>query len=88
MSNPDQARRFVWPNLGPNCLPRLTADVTGRQRVKSYFPDRLQRPILDNGQDVQYLHYIHLHSFGPIYTMVKLPCSNLRQITAFFFFLV
>ena len=35
MSNsldPDQARR--WPDLGPNCLPRLTADVTGRQRVK------------------------------------------------------
>ena len=36
MSNsldPDQARRFVGPDLGPNCLPRLTADVTGRQRV-------------------------------------------------------
>ena len=37
MSNsldPDQARRFVGPDLGPNCLPRLTADVTGR-RVKA-----------------------------------------------------
>ena len=31
----DQARRFVGPDLGPNCLPRLTADVTGRQRVKT-----------------------------------------------------
>ena len=34
MSNsldPDQARQFVGPDLGPNCLPRLTADVTGRQ---------------------------------------------------------
>ena len=33
MSNsldPDQARRF---DLGPNCLPRLSADDTGRQRV-------------------------------------------------------
>ena len=36
MSNsldPDQARRFVGPDLGPNCLPRLSDDGTGRQRV-------------------------------------------------------
>ena len=32
--DPDQARRFVGPDLGPNCLPRLSADDTGRQRVK------------------------------------------------------
>ena len=34
MSNsfdPDQARRFVGPDLGPNCLPRLLGDDTGRQ---------------------------------------------------------
>ena len=39
MSNsldPDQARQFVGPDLGPNCLPRLTADDNGRQRVKDY----------------------------------------------------
>ena len=33
MSNsldPDQARRFVGPDLGPNCLQRLSADDTGR----------------------------------------------------------
>ena len=38
MSNsldPDQARRFVGPDLGPNCLPRLSADDTGRQRVNT-----------------------------------------------------
>ena len=38
MSNsldPDQARRIVGPDLGPNCLPRLSADDTGRQRVKA-----------------------------------------------------
>ena len=38
MSNsldPDQARRIAGPDLGPNCLPRLSADDTGRQRVKS-----------------------------------------------------
>ena len=39
MSNsldPDQARRFVGPDLGPNCLPRISADDTGRQRVKGH----------------------------------------------------
>ena len=25
---------LVGPDLGPNCLPRLSADNTGRQRVK------------------------------------------------------
>ena len=29
----DQARRFVGPDLGHNCLPRLSADNTGRQRI-------------------------------------------------------
>ena len=33
--DPDQARRIVGPDLGPNCLPRLSADDTGRQRVKT-----------------------------------------------------
>ena len=38
MSNsldPYQARRLVGPDLGPNCLSRLSADDTGRQRVKT-----------------------------------------------------
>ena len=37
MSNnldPDQARRFVGPDLGPNCLQKLSTDDTSRQRVK------------------------------------------------------
>ena len=33
--DPDQARRFVGPDLRPTCLPRLSADDTGRQTVKS-----------------------------------------------------
>ena len=33
--DPDQARRIVGPDLGPNCLPRLSADDTGRQRVNT-----------------------------------------------------
>ena len=38
MSNsldPDQARQSVGPDLGPNCLQRLSADDTNRKRVKS-----------------------------------------------------
>ena len=41
MSNsldPDQARRFVGPDLGPNCLPSLSADDTGRQRDNAKYP--------------------------------------------------
>ena len=33
--DPDQARRFVGPDLGPNCLQRLSADNTSRQRVNT-----------------------------------------------------
>ena len=33
--DPDQARRFVGPDLGPNCLQRLSADDIGRQRVNT-----------------------------------------------------
>ena len=28
--DPDQVRRFVWPNLGPNCLQKLSADDNSR----------------------------------------------------------
>ena len=31
--NLDQARHFVGPNLGPNCLQRLSADDTRRQSI-------------------------------------------------------
>ena len=37
MSNsldPDQARNFVGPELGQNCLQRISADDTCRQRVR------------------------------------------------------
>ena len=33
-SDQDQARHFVGPDLGPNCLQRLSADDTSRQRIK------------------------------------------------------
>ena len=28
--DPDQARHFVGPDLGPNCLQRLSADIAGK----------------------------------------------------------
>ena len=40
MSNsldPDQARRFVGPDLGQNCLPKLSEDDTSRHRVNCTF---------------------------------------------------
>ena len=36
--DPDQAQHFVGPDLGPNCLLRLSADNTSRQRVKKKIP--------------------------------------------------
>ena len=47
MSNsldPDQARRFVGPDLGPNCLPKLSADDV-KLRLQS-----LIQPILSGFQ--------------------------------------
>ena len=32
--DPDQAQHFVGPDLGPNCLQRLSADNTIRQKAK------------------------------------------------------
>ena len=29
--NPDQARHFVGPDLGPNFLQRLSADIAGKE---------------------------------------------------------
>ena len=29
--DPDQARHFVGPDLGPNCLQRLSADTAGKE---------------------------------------------------------
>ena len=33
--DPDQARRSVGPDLGTNCLQRLSADDTSRQRANT-----------------------------------------------------
>ena len=33
--DPDVARHFVWPDLDPNCLQRLSANNTSKQRVNA-----------------------------------------------------
>ena len=38
--DPEQACCFVRPDLGPNCLQRLSADDTRRQRVKTVEKDK------------------------------------------------
>ena len=35
--NPDQAQHFVGPDLDPNCLLRLSAEDTSRQRINNIF---------------------------------------------------
>ena len=45
--DPGQAQRFVGPDLGPNCLPRLSADDTSRYcRLLIFFQNQLFRKIL------------------------------------------
>ena len=29
--DPDQAQHFVGPDMGPNCLQRLSADIAGKE---------------------------------------------------------
>ena len=42
--DPDQARRSVGPDQFPNCLEKLSADITKRQRVqlKTFMHSNLQ----------------------------------------------
>ena len=43
--DPDQARNIVGPDLGPNCLHKLSADDTSRQRVNDRFDLMLNIPV-------------------------------------------
>ena len=42
---PDQAQHIVGPDLGPNCLHKLSADDTSRQRVNDRFDLMLNIPV-------------------------------------------
>ena len=61
MSNsldPDQDGHFVGPDLGTNCLQRLSADDIGRQRVYSFKNKSRLIIILSHMSDIS----LHLHS--------------------------
>ena len=44
--NPDQARHFVGPDLGPNCLQRSSADDTSKQSGSKLFAKGYQQTSL------------------------------------------
>ena len=51
MSNnldPDQVRHFVGPDLDPNCLQRLSADDTRKQRIKTPCKKKQQQKTQNN----------------------------------------
>ena len=63
--DPDQARRYVGPDLGPKCLHRLSADDT------SHF--ELIKPMLTSRRTTVDLYYfIFWHSLIFLFTNVKL----------------
>ena len=39
--DPDQARHFVGPDLGPNCLQRLSTDMAGKELNTKQLVDTL-----------------------------------------------
>ena len=59
--DPHQARRFVGPNMGPNCLLRLSVDDTGRQRVNFIYvyrqADGRRKEYVSGEKIIFQLHY-------------------------------
>ena len=53
--DPNQAPYFVGLDLGPNCLQRLSADKTGRQRIK--YALKRSSPVRQQG-------YLKIHHFS------------------------
>ena len=50
--DPGQAQNFVRPDLGPNCLQKLSADDTRRQRINHDLPIKpIKSRITENLRD-------------------------------------
>ena len=47
-TDPDQGRHSVGPDLGPNCLQKLSADDKGRHRQLLYWSTKLNDNIPTN----------------------------------------
>ena len=61
---PDPARHFVGPELGPNCLQSLSTDVTSRPNVKLNVQ---VKNVYGNTIPVSCRLIIYLHSILEIY---------------------
>ena len=68
--DPDQVQPFVGPDLGPNCLQRLSADDTSRQRVKGGFCIIAIRITLN----------LETSQFREIKTLAKSHCRLLTEV--------
>ena len=72
MSNSLDTERFVGPDLGPNCLPRLSADDTGRQKVNMTAQlSVLLLFLFFIGFTVKFLNFRMLENFAEIYLKFK-----------------
>ena len=62
----DQARQFVGPDLDPNCLQKLSAEDTSRQRVNIFsLPDRFDAMVkVEQALSVFFLYPATLKSEG------------------------
>ena len=76
--DPDQSQHFVGPDLGPNCLQRLSADDTSKQRVS----------VLNNNQAQYWLRL--LDRFPLAYDVASgndiKQCINIANILVFYIF--
>ena len=61
----DQARHFVGPGLGPNCLQRLSADDTSRLGVELHKSNDVMKWTVD--LDILPLSFLYLFAFWVIF---------------------
>ena len=55
--DPDQTRHFVGPDLGPNCLQRLSADATNRQSYKISLSDHSNQ-LFNKKLSIRVVHFL------------------------------
>ena len=72
--DPDQARRFVGPDLGPNCLQRISADDISRLRDNNIWaeavPFNVSLPLI-------WKHEIFFFCFYQKHLLLHKTCSTL-----------
>ena len=85
MSNsldPDQARHFFWPDLGLNCLQKLSADNTRRLedlKVMRCSPDLLNNVKISQGQLQLIMEQILFYHIWGLQTFWSSDLNNLMN---------